>query len=603
MAKLTFEGGLNENDACDLKECQAGQNFDLGTSETSFHPRPPLALKGTTPSGQQVNGILQLVTRADVETTLIFDVTPAIWLWTGTGFSLKRFASLDASSKLRGTYWSLDDYLIISDISKATPMMKWDGTDCTRLKNGLSSGATANTSITESGGVYTLVKTDHGFDTGDLITIAGADTGFNGEFEVTARLTSSEVRYAGTGSGVSTLPGTSALGIDAYAKYSVVHNGRLWLFNITTDSDDNPHMMVASEFENVENYSTTQRSATGSPTPAAAFYMLTPDLKPINGVESFNGQLVISTIEGKLFRLTGVDATDYAFVDYYVGSAATGTETMTSIGNDVVYMRKGGNIESLAATDTSGDVSANDISRWIPDQVEDLTDAITVYDQTYQKVHFFVDGKDIVLFKDILYSGSNLSPWSIYKTELSFDFNTNAAVYLRRPGESTYSVYVGDAFGNIYDVNGEGVGDIGDGGTTNIITFRTSRIIDELNYKYSWLFGRVQYRRIGECDVSVSFDWSNEYNLSSSTITLKGPTATQAGAVYSNSGDVDYYYGGPSYYSETNAFLTKVSHQSFSPTGKAESFTIQVYLSTGVSFQIDNIEFVEEPFFEAQTVA
>lgn len=276
---------------------------------------------------------------------------------------------------------------------------------------------------------------------------------------------------------------------------------------------------------------------------------------------------------------------------------------MASMGNDVVYMRKGGNIESLRATDTSGDVSADDISRWMPDQVKDLSDSITVYDQTNQKVHFFVGGKDIVLFKDILYSGSNLSPWSIYKTELAFDFNTNAAIYLRRPGENTYSVYVGDDSGNIYDMNGSGTGDDGDAGTTNIITSRTSRIIDELNYKYSWLFGRVQYRRTGECDVKVSFDWSNEYNLSSSIITLKGPTADQSGVLYSNSGDVDYYYGGEFYYSESNAFLDKVSHQSFSPTGKAESFSVQVYLSTGVSFQIDNIEFVEESFFETQTVA
>ena len=116
---------------------------------------------------------------------------------------------------------------------------------------------------------------------------------------------------------------------------------------------------------------------------------------------------------------------------------------MANVGNDVMYMRKGGNVESLIATDTFGDVGVDDLSRWIPSTVEDLSGAMTIYDQSGQKVYFFVSNKVLVLFKDLLPSGR--SPWSIYKTTLDNAFNASSALYMRRPGESTYSVYWGDS--------------------------------------------------------------------------------------------------------------------------------------------------------------
>jgi hypothetical protein len=177
---------------------------------------------------------------------------------------------------------------------------------------------------------------------------------------------------------------------------------------------------------------------------------------------------------------------------------------------------------------------------------------------------------------------SEVSPWSLYKTDLAFDFTTNAVKYMLRPGESTYSVYIGDASGNIYDLNGTGTSDNG----TNIAVSRKTRLITELNYKNDWVFGRVQYRRLGETDLTLTFDWSNEYAETESTIRLKGPpTATTVG-YYSGA----YYYGGTTYYSGQLDFSSKVSHQSFSPAGKAESFTLTAYLYTDVNFQVDNIE-------------
>ncbi len=67
---------------------------------------------------------------------------------------------------LRGTYWSLGDYLVITDLSKATVAKKWDGSTFSTL--------------------------------------------------------------------------TTGLGASLYAKYGVVHQGRVWLANVTT-STDTPH--------------------------------------------------------------------------------------------------------------------------------------------------------------------------------------------------------------------------------------------------------------------------------------------------------------------------------------------------------------------------
>ena len=83
--------------------------------------------------------------------------------------------------------------------------------------------------------------------------------------------------------------------------------------------------------------------------------MVSPDLKPINGVAFFFNSIIISTESGRLYRLTGDGPENYAFVDYYSGSTAVGDESIANTGNDVVYMKQGGAIDSLAATDSSGE--------------------------------------------------------------------------------------------------------------------------------------------------------------------------------------------------------------------------------------------------------
>jgi len=595
MPRITFDYGINETESTQQNECESGYNFELELASKHLKPRLPIDLKGTVPNGGSVNGIMQLVTTADSETTLIYGggtvTTPAIYSWTGantsTAFTSVRTTNLGSTSMLRGVYYGLDDYLTIVDIQKLTPILNWNGTTCSRHKTGLTSGNPQSVTLTCSSGTVTAAEAAHGRSVGDLVTVAGADeTAFNGEFEVTSVPTTTAWTYTITACPTATATGTITAdsGVVLYAKYGVVHNNRLWLFNITTDSDDNPHMILASEFENPESFDTVVRS--GIATGDEPFYTLTPDLKPINGVALFNKQLIISTVDGALHRLIGLDASDYQFVTYYSGSAAVGTESIANIGNDVTFMKKGGNIDLLSATDTSGDVRADDVSRWLPDSTKDKTGTLIIYDQQNQKVFYFLSDRVLVLFKDIAAQGGG-SPWGTYKTTLTNAedstniFNTNAALYMYRPQESSLTVYFGDKDGNIYDLNGSGTGDNG----SDIIVSRRTALIEST--RDIILQGYVHYRRLGEMNCSLIFDWANEYNETQSDITLKGPPASQADPTYYGGG---YYYSeADNFYNEGFAFAEKKSRQNFAPAGRSEGFNFTYYSESTVQFQIDYV--------------
>ncbi len=532
--KLFFSAGLNELQTPSLFECGSGYNFELGLRQSKLVPRKPFDLKGTATNASPVNGFLQLVKRDNSETTLV-QAGDTVYLWDGAA-SFTSKGTVSASSRLRDVYWSLGDYLVITDVAKSTVIKKWDGTTLSTL--------------------------------------------------------------------------TTGLGISLFAKYGVVKDGRVWLANVTTNTDT-PHLIVASKFEDPTSYDTSVRGGpaeTGGAsfaTGTEAFYILSPDLKPINGMVLFYDQLVISTEGGRLYRLSGSDASTYKFEEFYSGSAATGAESIANIGNDVVYMRQGGRIDLFSATIESGDVATDDLSRWIPTTTADLTSALIVYDQKNQKVFFFVADKVLVLFKSLITphgqpSGPDLSPWSVYKTSQSFAFNTNAAKYMKMPGTQVYSVYFGDSVGRIFDINGTaGAGDVG---TSTVAVLRRTRYIYQgegvdkygrggINLTNQVLHGTVQYRRVAtSCDVTISFDWGDEYNVSSSVITLKGAPTSFSGNYW---GDTKYWSGASTYWSAGLAFLQKISNQTFSPTGKGPGFFCSVSLDTKTDFQIDNLAFNE----------
>lgn len=519
--RIYFGGGLNEQFNPTIHEAATGsQNFELSKDTYALKPRKPFDHKGTATNGLEVNGILQLIKRDDSETTLI-QAGDTVYDWDGSS-TFSSVGTVNATSKLRGNFWPLDDYLVVTDLEKLTVVKKWDGT-----------------------------------------TFSTQTTG---------------------------------LGADLYAKYSITFNGRVWLFNVKTGTTDVPHMMVACAFETPTSYDTTKRATDSSFTTGnEAFYMLTPDLRPINGVVLFKNVLIISTEGGKLFKLTGYDSTDYAFAQFYGGSDAAGDESIANMGNDVIYMKRGGNIESLTATQEFGDISVDDLSRYIPDTVGGLTGSITVYDQSRQKVYFFTTQKVIVLFKDILYGGAvvnengeraKVSPWSVYKTEFGNDFTTNAASYIRIPGETEYAVYWGDSLGRVFRMDGIGSGD---GGTTDIYVLRKTRLLDKqqgVNTQTHITRGNIRYRRLNECEFTMEYDWADEYNSSVCTINLNGPAAGSEGSYFG----ANIYFGEAVYFNGVGEFVNKIAHQNFSTVGRGSGVFLNCSTQASVDYQIDHVE-------------
>lgn len=381
-----------------------------------------------------------------------------------------------------------------------------------------------------------------------------------------------------------------------YAKYGIVHLGRVWLFNVKTTSDT-PHLLVASAFEDPTSYDTSKRAGDSSfSTGNEAFYMLTPDLLPINGACLFYNTLIISTEKGRLWKLTGSDSTDFAWEPFYAGSAAIGTESMANTGDDVAYMKKDGVIESLISTQTFGDVKTDDLSRFIRTTTSGLTSCITIYDQSRQKVYFFSgSNKLLVLFKDMLgqkdSEGNLLSPWSVYKTDHSSSFSTNAAVYMRQPGGSNYFVYFGDSAGTIYQLDGTSEGDAG---TTDIQTFRKSPIVYLLKDKYGNIIdpskqpirGRVYYRRVADCDLLLDFEWADDYSINRCTVPLNGPASGDGAAYFGGSA----YFAGSFYFNTGFQLAQRTSTKGFSAVGRGPGFYVSTTITTSLVFDVMKLE-------------
>ena len=375
---------------------------------------------------------------------------------------------------------------------------------------------------------------------------------------------------------------TTGLVNPLYAKYGLVANNRVILANITDDTTDIPHMLLLSAFENPQSYDTSNRAGSGGfATGNEAAFLLTPDLRPINGLIEFQQDIVISTEGGKLYRLVGDDVTNYQFVDYYAGSSALGDNSFVNAGNDVYYLRQGGVIESLVSTDRYGDVGTDDISLPLRTTVNEQTESRIVYDQGGRKIFFFLSGKVLVLYKDLL--GTDQSPWSIYRTNHPSNFNTKATRYMRSPvtGVETESVYWGDSSGNLFDINGEG---LSDGGTDDITTIRKLPL--QLTNYDQVLAGRLYYRRRTACDLNILFEWGDEQSETDITIPLRGITITNQGAFYAG----DTFYSGDAYYSQGASGKAAPSSKGFSVVGQGSSLFVTMEITTSGPFEIDYIE-------------
>lgn len=525
---LNFPFGLNENVTPQPGECIEGANFDLDAFRSSFNPRMPFDLKGTAPNAGKLTGLLQLVKRDNTETTLTVNGNQ-VYLWDGASTFTSK-SSVTADALLRGEYWSLGEYLVITDLNLNNVVATWDGTT------------------------------------------------------------------------YSTMTHTGIVG-NLFAKFAIVHLNRVWLFNITIGTTAFPHMILACKFEDPTNWDNSTRGGASTvgggsfATGLEAFYLLVPDLKPINSVCLFASQLIISTDKGRVWTLQGTSSKDYQFVDFQDTAPSIGTETMIAMGNDVIFPRQGNAITMLYATLNFGNVLQANVAHWIPSTLANVTAYNQiVYDVTNQRVLFFVNGKVLVLYKDLLAQDRGAlmagpSPWSVYTTLDSASFDTKAARYLLRPGTSVYSVYFGDSSGRIFDLYG--TNSTGDGGLSanTIQVSRKSRhigveVLNPWPYIEENITGHVRYRRLTVVDLTVSFDWDDEYSTTLNVLRLKGPPANDPSPYFGGS----FYYGGSSYYNQGFSASRRVASMNIDPGGKGPGFFITLSANSASPFQVDTVE-------------
>ena len=351
------------------------------------------------------------------------------------------------------------------------------------------------------------------------------------------------------------------------AKYCIVDNERAFFANIEENSNEFPHLLVASERSNYLVISASDRpsSSLGDADP---WFLPTPQLKPINGLASLYGSLVISQEKGAFEILSGDSSKNYKLDPLHSGSGAAGDESVVSITNDIIYGTLG-KIESVSSTDKYGNVEIDDISFKIKDDIEGYDSWTLVYNPSVNRVYCFPDdvGQCWVLHTDFI--GSELSPWSKWVTIHALDFQPTAVMLCRDPTNGLEYVYMGDASGNVYRM--EGTGEDGDGGTSNILSYRLSKLFSApLDTKAFHIEGYLKHRKRLENTAELTFQFAGEHVHDVDQTIALSQSDTLNVSVYGGSA----YYGGLFYYGASQ--VSRIVRREFATPGQSNEF--QIYL-------------------------
>lgn len=521
---LRFGAGINSRaseDEIDDSECAVGQNFALDIDNRTFRRRPPFDLVDTATNAEQINGFAQLV-KQDGTTSTLVQAGTTVYEWDGNGTFTSR-GTVASGTKIRGRLehnWTLDEKVLITDLALQNVCLEWDGTTLSTMSENL---------------------------TGNFL-----------------------------------------------AKYCFVADERAYFANVISNSVATPHLIAISEVEDysVMDISNKPTLALGDSDPT---YILSPDLKPINGIQEAFGLVVFSTAtkQGRTWKLTGTTAKDFAVRGLHPDSSASGNESMVFIGNDIAYGRAG-RIETLLRTDQFGDVATDDISRPILPEIDGYADWTSVYNARTQLVYFFADeiGECWVLDKSMLDEQTRISaaktltgkrtvsPWIKYTTTHALGFRPTAVMNFYDPQDGLEYVFMGDASGNIYRM--EGVGSSGDGGTETIISNRTSKSFSlPLDAQAFKVDGWVKYRNDVSYTMTISLLWSGSSLIDERVEVQAEGIGTRP---YYSSG---IYYADGNYYS--GVFGQRFVRLPFGVNGKSEEFQIRVEVDSTVEFDIAEI--------------
>lgn len=510
---LTFGGGLNtrrRSSDININECTSGENFDLDPQLLSFQKRPNFDLVATAPNMGEIRGFAQLV-KADGTVSTLIQAAGNVYSWDHQNtFTL--VGTVSAGAKLRGPRehnFTLDEYVIITDLTGTEVVKKWDGTTFANLAHNLL-----------------------------------------GTFK---------------------------------AKYCRIHQERAFYGNIINGASNLPHLLVGSEREDAESISVTDRPAS-TLNPSDPFFLTSPDLRPINGLEEGFGIFLISTKRGRLYKLKGASAFDFAIDPLYDGSSVSGDEAIVNVGNDIA-LGLPARIESLSGTLNFGDVEADDLSLPISNIFERTVSWTLSYDRKRKLLYCFPDNQAAVyvFFKKLVDQSAQISPWAKWTTGHAVNFQPTSVMSLINPSTQEDLVYFGDASGNIFQMYGEGSMD---GGTTNISASRTTGLIRGLpEGNVMDVEGWILYRRQFETTVTLTFEFAGE-GLFDKSLTINLPEGDDI-AVYNGTGTSAAYYNDDAYYGRS--FSDRISRQKFGAAGLNAFFQIRIDVESAGAVDIQEI--------------
>lgn len=377
---------------------------------------------------------------------------------------------------------------------------------------------------------------------------------------------------------------------DFLAKYGFVSNERAFFGNVVSNAVATPHMLVGSKrsFPGTLSISDRPSSALAEDAP---FFLLTPDLRPINGlVEAFQ-QIVISSLRGSMWILTGANSKDFAIAELYPRSAAVADESVAYIGNDVVYGRQG-RIESVLSTEKFADVQTDDITVPIKDKLEGFKTWRVAYNSRVQRVYFFPDDENEVwvYHKDLADdtpgtlrladTPRNVSPWSKWTTQHESNFTPTFVMNLLDPLDGLEYVFFGDASGNWYKM--EGTLNQGDANSAAIASERLSVLYRmPANAQAFDIEGWINYRKDRAATVSMTFEYAGT-SVFNETITITIPAVTNRPTYGGTT-----YYGGSDFYG--TPFAGRVTRQQFAPAGRGDLFQVRLRVESSETFEIQEV--------------
>lgn len=361
------------------------------------------------------------------------------------------------------------------------------------------------------------------------------------------------------------------------AKYCIVSNERAIYANVD-DGTATPHLIVGSERGSWETISVSDRPSS-SLSEEDPFFLIQPDYRVINGlVESF-GRVVTSSEKGSCFQLTGDSAKDFAFSELFPMSGATGDESVTYVGNDVLIGRQG-RIEALSGVDRYGDVENDDLTVGISNLVETFDDWTIVYNSRKQRIYCIPNGKSQIWTLHKSLAGQGISPWSKWVTRHSSAFNPTAIMNMIDPVDGLEYVFFGDSDGNFYRLEGSSSGDAD---SQDIKTERLSKLYTLTDDAEAYdIEGYLEYRgSLEAATIVLRFEFSG-YSVMNEVMTLSIPAIT--GFTTYGGG---FYYSNGEYYGTT--FSGRLTRQKFGVPGQANNFQVRATVDGSTDFEIKEI--------------